>query len=83
MTQSIVVSIGQCGNQIGSRFWDLALREHATINPKNNFDSAYQSFFRNVDPSSQQVCRLLKTSLKLRPYYLNQLSPPTEWWCEK
>ncbi|XP_063713360.1 tubulin epsilon chain-like [Symsagittifera roscoffensis] len=54
MTQSIVVSIGQCGNQIGSRFWDLALREHATINPKNNFDSAYQSFFRNVDPSSQQ-----------------------------
>lgn len=29
MTQSIVVQVGQCGNQIGCRFWDLALREHA------------------------------------------------------
>ena len=25
----ITVQIGQCGNQIGCRFWDLALHEHA------------------------------------------------------
>lgn len=25
-------SVGQCGNQIGCRFWDLALREHAHVN---------------------------------------------------
>ncbi|XP_075239789.1 tubulin epsilon chain-like [Convolutriloba macropyga] len=54
MTQSIVVSIGQCGNQIGSRFWDLALREHATINQQNIFDSSFQSFFRNVDEKTRQ-----------------------------
>ena len=29
---SVIVSVGQCGNQIGCRFWDLALREHASVN---------------------------------------------------
>uniref|UniRef100_A0A8C9FWT6 Tubulin/FtsZ GTPase domain-containing protein n=1 Tax=Pavo cristatus TaxID=9049 RepID=A0A8C9FWT6_PAVCR len=32
MTQSVVVQVGQCGNQVGCRFWDLALREHAAVN---------------------------------------------------
>ncbi|XP_012888254.1 PREDICTED: tubulin epsilon chain isoform X4 [Dipodomys ordii] len=32
MTQSVVVQVGQCGNQIGCCFWDLALREHASVN---------------------------------------------------
>lgn len=27
----IDVLVGQCGNQIGCRFWDLALREHAAV----------------------------------------------------
>lgn len=49
MTQSIVVQVGQCGNQVGSRFWDLALREHASVNKKGIYDEALSSFFRNVD----------------------------------
>lgn len=49
MTQSIVVQVGQCGNQIGCRFWDLALREHATVNKTGNYDESLSSFFRNVD----------------------------------
>ncbi|XP_041471461.1 tubulin epsilon chain-like [Lytechinus variegatus] len=49
MTQSIVIQVGQCGNQIGCRFWDLALREHATYNKKGIFDESLSSFFRNVD----------------------------------
>ncbi|RDD38371.1 Tubulin epsilon chain [Trichoplax sp. H2] len=49
MTQSVVVQVGQCGNQIGCRFWDLALREHAAINKEGFFDEPYSSFFRNVD----------------------------------
>uniref|UniRef100_H3B4K5 Tubulin epsilon chain n=1 Tax=Latimeria chalumnae TaxID=7897 RepID=H3B4K5_LATCH len=51
MTQSIVVQVGQCGNQIGCRFWDLALREHASVNKKGIYDEALSSFFRNVDSS--------------------------------
>ncbi|XP_058501910.1 tubulin epsilon chain [Solea solea] len=49
MTQSVIVQVGQCGNQIGCRFWDLALREHAHVNKKGVYDEALSSFFRNVD----------------------------------
>ncbi|XP_061166870.1 tubulin epsilon chain-like [Saccostrea echinata] len=49
MTQSIVVQVGQCGNQIGCRFWDLALREHAAVNKNGVYDESVGSFFRNVD----------------------------------
>eukprot|EP00741_Cyanophora_paradoxa_P019504 tig00021127_g18827.t1 len=45
----ITIQVGQCGNQIGCRFWDLALREHA-FNTKNaTFNEPLSSFFRNVD----------------------------------
>ncbi|XP_068432788.1 tubulin epsilon chain isoform X2 [Clinocottus analis] len=49
MTQSVVVQVGQCGNQVGCRFWDLALREHAYVNKNGLYDEALGSFFRNVD----------------------------------
>ncbi|KAK5904065.1 hypothetical protein CgunFtcFv8_007788 [Champsocephalus gunnari] len=52
MTQSVVVQVGQCGNQVGCRFWDLALREHAHVNKKGLYDQALGSFFRNVDSST-------------------------------
>ncbi|XP_055871361.1 tubulin epsilon chain-like isoform X2 [Biomphalaria glabrata] len=48
MTQSIIVQ-GQCGNQIGCRFWDLALREYAQVNKDGVYDDSIGSFFRNVD----------------------------------
>ena len=53
MTQNITIQIGQCGNQIGCRFWDLALREHAFVNKRGVFDESLSSFFRNVDIKSQ------------------------------
>ncbi|XP_034017556.1 tubulin epsilon chain [Thalassophryne amazonica] len=49
MTQSVVVQVGQCGNQVGCRFWDLALREHAHLNKNGLYDEALSSFFQNVD----------------------------------
>lgn len=52
MTQNITIQIGQCGNQIGCRFWDLALREHASVNRKGVFDEALSSFFRNTEIKS-------------------------------
>jgi tubulin epsilon len=30
----ITVQIGQAGNQVGWRFWDLLLREHAAVRPR-------------------------------------------------
>ncbi|XP_044282136.1 tubulin epsilon chain isoform X1 [Varanus komodoensis] len=67
MTQSVVIQVGQCGNQIGCRFWDLALREHAAVNKKGIYDEALSSFFRNVtsrtdgvgaDVSRGKICSL-------------------------
>ncbi|CAL1535064.1 unnamed protein product [Lymnaea stagnalis] len=49
MTQSVVIQVGQCGNQIGCRFWDLALREYAHVNKNGVYDESIGSFFRNVD----------------------------------
>ncbi|KXZ56590.1 TUE1 protein [Gonium pectorale] len=45
----VTIQVGQCGNQVGCRFWDLALREHAAYNTKGVYDEALSSFFRNVD----------------------------------
>lgn len=45
----VTIQIGQCGNQIGWRFWDLAVREHAAASPDGVFDEAMSTFFRNVD----------------------------------
>jgi tubulin epsilon len=54
VTQNITIQIGQCGNQIGYRFWDLALREHATINKSGVFDGSLNTFFRNVDKKGSE-----------------------------
>lgn len=61
----ITVQVGQCGNQIGCRFWEMALREHAAAAAASSsargasspfaspplpvYDEALSSFFRNVD----------------------------------
>jgi tubulin epsilon len=37
-----------------SRFWDLALREHSSLNKKAQFDEALSTFFRNVDIKKSQ-----------------------------
>ncbi|RKP16755.1 tubulin, partial [Rozella allomycis CSF55] len=47
MAESIFVQVGQCGNQIGTRFWELALQEHAHFNPSGIYDDEMCTFFRN------------------------------------
>ena len=29
----ITIQVGQCGNQVGCKFWEMALKEHAAANP--------------------------------------------------
>ncbi|ESO10597.1 hypothetical protein HELRODRAFT_186652 [Helobdella robusta] len=61
MTQSIVIQVGQCGNQIGARFWDLALKEHKTLcTKKTSSVDSVNSFFEQVDNERGQ------TTLKAR-----------------
>ncbi|KAA0185143.1 Tubulin epsilon chain [Fasciolopsis buskii] len=42
-----MTQLGQCGNQIGNCFWNLALREHSVVNEKGIYDSALSTFFLN------------------------------------
>ena len=51
--ECVTVQIGQCGNQIGSRFWDMVLSEHANHGAAQQglFDESMSTFFRNVDSS--------------------------------
>jgi len=51
----VVIQVGQCGNQIGTRFWQLALREFERYNRMKLYDEALSSFFRNVDCTSAIV----------------------------
>ena len=53
-----MIQVGQCGNQIGRRFWELALIEHATAKSEPDFDLALASFFRNVDAGSGRELRI-------------------------
>eukprot|EP01029_Cantina_marsupialis_P022306 TRINITY_DN543912_c0_g1_i1.p1 TRINITY_DN543912_c0_g1~~TRINITY_DN543912_c0_g1_i1.p1 ORF type:complete len:483 (+),score=95.02 TRINITY_DN543912_c0_g1_i1:179-1627(+) len=45
----ITIQVGQCGNQIGWRLWDILLREHAKYSHDGIYDEAMSSFFRNID----------------------------------
>ena len=45
----ITVQVGQCGNQIAMRFWDLALREYKLYHQKGIFTDSLSSFFKNLD----------------------------------
>ncbi|GLD98520.1 hypothetical protein PINS_up007217 [Pythium insidiosum] len=48
----ITIQVGQCGNQIGRQFWQLALEEHARLTKNAIFDESMSTFFRNVDTRS-------------------------------
>ncbi|ACO63816.1 predicted protein [Micromonas commoda] len=58
MREIITVQVGQCGNQIGCRFWELALKEHAAYNTKARYDDALSSFFQNVDTRHEPAIKL-------------------------
>ena len=46
----ITLQVGQCGNQIGCRFWELALREHSIKSKRKAvYDESMSTFFRNTD----------------------------------
>lgn len=62
----ITIQVGQCGNQIGYRFWDLAFREHCANSKTKIYDDALSSFFRNTDSKSNLKVGSKITDLKAR-----------------
>jgi len=48
--EMITLQVGQCGNQIGRRFWATLLHEKAAeAKADGKYDAAMSAFFRNVD----------------------------------
>jgi len=45
----VTLQVGQAGNQVGCRFWELALREHAAASRGARYDEPLSAFFANVD----------------------------------
>jgi tubulin epsilon len=43
MRETVTVQVGQCGNQIGSQFWNMLLHEHENT---PDTDDALSAFFR-------------------------------------
>ena len=66
MTQSIVVQVGQCGNQIGSQFWAEALKEYSEHDSSGFFSDEISSFFQNVDPKNDQNLRVAQPPSKIK-----------------
>jgi tubulin epsilon len=62
----ITVQVGQCGNQIAARFWELALDEHAQYSRADLYDEALSSFFKNVHHGSRQPVGSRLHNLKAR-----------------
>lgn len=59
--ECIVIQIGQCGNQIGSRLWNKILTEHSTYN-SGTFTPSLSTFFTHLNNKG-----ILTTSLKSPP----------------
>ncbi|CAN8003466.1 unnamed protein product [Ixodes pacificus] len=55
MTQSIVIQVGQCGNQVGCRFWDFALREHTLLKDDSANNTSMWNFFRRSQKSPDNL----------------------------
>lgn len=65
----VTIQVGQCGNQIGWRFWDLALREHASRGIL--FDDAMSSFFLFDD--KHQILKARALLIDTEQGVINQL----------
>jgi len=65
----ITIQVGQCGNQIGWRFWDLALREHASRGIL--FDDAMSSFF--LFDEKHQILKARSLLIDTEQGVINQL----------
>ena len=54
----ITIQVGQAGNQLGCRFWDMALSEHASYSSNSVYDESMSSFFRHVSSKGEDAMEL-------------------------
>jgi len=77
MRETITIQVGQCGNQIGNKFWQLLLNEHENT-PDD--DDAISAFFRfssrkNSSEQSNMKARALLIDMECGPLTETMRSP--------
>lgn len=55
MPQSIIIQVGQAGNQIGARFWEMALNEQIINNENGEYDESMSTYFRNTSENGASL----------------------------
>ncbi len=75
-------SVGQCGNQVGCRFWDLALREHAHVNKvsANSHNAARRYTKSNTIPPTVTLHFQLTLRLNVCKEHNNRPFPQLTVW---
>jgi tubulin epsilon len=61
MPESLIVSIGQAGNQIAKQFWTLGIQEQLQ---QNTFDESCSTFYRNADLKNGKASMKLGSKIK-------------------
>ena len=68
----VTIQVGQCGNQIGCRFWEMCLREHlaspdhkrmTSAAQPHEYDDAMSSFFANDPPEEDHLYESWKKTM--------------------
>ena len=68
----VTIQVGQCGNQIGCRFWEMCLREHlaspdhkrmTSATQPHEYDDAMSSFFANDPPEEDHLYESWKKTM--------------------
>ena len=70
--EMVTIQVGQCGNQIGCRFWEMCLREHlaspdhkrmTSATQPHEYDDAMSSFFANDPPEEDHLYESWKKTM--------------------
>lgn len=67
MRETVIVQVGQCGNQIGNYFWDLLLQEHEETPDNDDSLSAFFRFSPEVNGHQQMKARALLIDMESGP----------------
>ena len=75
MKETVSIHVGQCGNQIGNKFWELLLQEHENT---PNTDESLSAFFRfspQRDGTMAMKARALLIDMECGPLTETMKSP--------
>ena len=75
MREIVTIQVGQCGNQIGNRFWSLLLKEHENTPDTDDALSAFFRFSPQRNGTKAMKARALLVDMECGPLQETMRSP--------